>query len=361
MPFFPDIHNLSPASARLCLCVERFLLTLGLKRGTRLLAAVSGGSDSTALVFVLCLLAQRLDLRIFALTVDHGLLPEAGAVAARVSAQCAEFGIDCVSRKVDVLGLAGREHLGIEEAGRKLRYELLEDERAAREAEYSVLGHHSGDLAEDVLMRLTRGAGWPALGGMKARDDRRRLLRPLLFVKPRDLEALLLECGLDWFEDPGNADLRFKRNRLRHTVLPLLLKENPSLDKKIGELWRLAQIDGDYWEEILDELLQKHPWRMDACCLTLPRELLRGRHPAVRLRLYHRALSIFSRVSITGRRRQARADTLLALDAALAKGRGNARFQLPGGVEAHLAGGAVVFYLKTAKGMDCHAHFAGSQ
>ena len=164
MPSPADIHDLSPASARLCLSVERFLRGLGVNRGERLVAAVSGGADSLALVLVLHILALRLDLRISALTVDHGLLPEAASIAARVVEQCAALGVDCGSQKADVSGLAVKERLGIEEAGRKLRYRLLEEERSAKGAQYIALGHHRADLAEDVLMRLARH--WLArLGG----------------------------------------------------------------------------------------------------------------------------------------------------------------------------------------------------
>ncbi|MDR2572927.1 MAG: tRNA lysidine(34) synthetase TilS [Desulfovibrio sp.] len=323
--------------------MERFLRGLGLTQGERLVAAVSGGADSLALVLVLRILAPRLDLHISALTVDHGLLPEAAFIAARVTEQCATLGIDCVSQKADVSGLAVRERLGIEEAGRKLRYRLLEEERSAKGAQYIALGHHRADLAEDVLMRLTRGTGWPGLGGMDARDDKRHLLRPLLFTDPRALRDILRECRISWFEDPSNADQRFKRNRIRHTILPSLKKENPSLEYCLARLWRLAQTDRDYWEKILDALTDKIRWNAKDEEISLPTELLHDLHAAIRLRLYLRVLSLLTDTAAENRHTgQARADTLLALDAALERGRGNACFQLPGGVEARLNKGAVI-------------------
>ncbi|MDR2054636.1 MAG: tRNA lysidine(34) synthetase TilS [Desulfovibrio sp.] len=339
----PDIHNLSPASARLCLSVERFLPSLGLGKGARLLAAVSGGADSMALVLILRILAPRMGLRVSALTVDHGILPEAGSVAAMAVRQCAALGVGCALKKADVSGLADRERLGLEEAGRKLRYRLLEEERVAEKADYVALGHHNADLAEDVLMRFTRGAGWPALGGMQARNAQRRLVRPLLFIKPQPLRAILRECRIDWFEDPSNSDLRFKRNRMRHTILPALRKENPSLDHAVARLWQFAQTDRDYWEKTLDALLKKVQWNADAPEVALPKGLLRGLHAAVRLRLYHKALSFLAGGDNGKRGTQARGGTLLALDAAYAEGRVNARVQLPGGVEARLDRDTVVF------------------
>jgi tRNA(Ile)-lysidine synthase len=342
--FPPDIRNLSPPSAKLCLSVERFFLSLGIRKNIRLLTAVSGGADSMSLVLILRFLERRLGLHVSALTVDHGLLPEAGSVAAMVVSQCEALGVGCTSKKTDVSGFADREGLGLEDAGRILRYRLLEEERAAEKADYVALGHHRADLAEDVLMRLTRGAGWPALGGMRARDDQRRLLRPLLFADPQPLRTLLRECRVDWFEDPSNSDLRFKRNRTRHVVLPALRKENPSIDSALARLWRLAQTDRDYWEKILDALLEKIRWNAEAQEAALPRGLLRGLHAAVRLRLYHRALSFFGANGKNGRRGiQARSCTLLSLDSAFAEGRSNLLFQLPGGVDARMDKDAIVF------------------
>ncbi|MDR1660055.1 MAG: tRNA lysidine(34) synthetase TilS, partial [Desulfovibrio sp.] len=108
-------------------------------------------------------------------------------------------------------------------------------------------------------------------------------------------------------------------------------------------LWQLARTDRDYWEKILDALLEKVRWNAEAQEATLPKDLLHGLHAAVRLRLYHRILSILAKGGNNGRGAQARSCTLLALDAALTKGRGNTRFQLPGGMEARLGKDAVVF------------------
>lgn len=366
MNFLPNLRCLSPASARMCLAVERFYLRqLALPRGTRLLLALSGGADSTALACILRILSPRLELELFALTLNHGLRSEADADARWAQALCARLGIPCACRRVDVARLAVAHGWGLEEAGRHARYALLEKERQAQKADFVVLGHHAGDLSEDVLLRLTRGAGWPALGGMAARDDARRLLRPLLFTKPQALRNLLKECALSWREDASNASPDFMRNRLRHTVLPLLRRENPALDRSMGVLWRLARWDADYWEKFLTEALSAHPWHEEnqdgLPALLLPRELLAGLHPAARLRLYLKAVRyLVQRKKLqkdeTPRSgAQARARTLLELDAALREGRGNSRFQLPGGIEARLRRGAVRFVQTGSSPEGCPA------
>ena len=181
------------------------------------------------------------------------------------------------------------------------------------------------------------------------------------------LRELLVECGIGWRKDASNQSRHCKRNRLRLDVLPLLREENPSLDRTLHDLWQMARLDEDYWNTALDAALADHPWVVggsepelrkseeaaEGPRLTLPAKLLAGLHPAARLRLYVRAVRFLCRPAaedgdegsdssgqIHG---QARARTLLALDDALAKGRGNTRFQLPGGLEAYLKGGSIVF------------------
>lgn len=356
----PTLQTLPPAAARLCLEVERFCLSrLGLARGSRLLLALSGGADSTALALVLHLLAPRLGLTLHALSVDHGLRAESTQDADFVVKLCNSLNIPCTVRQADVHRLAASDKIGIEDAARKLRYALLEQERAAVGADFIALGHHAADVSEDVLLRLTRGTGWPALGGMAARDNDRRLLRPLLATDAKALKELLVECGIAWCEDASNQSRQYKRNRLRLDVLPLLRQENPSLDRTVHDLWHMARLDEDYWNTTLDAALAVHPWLVlpeaseNGPSLTLPAKLLAGLHPAARLRLYVRAVRYLCRATAENADEdsdsagqlhgQARARTLLSLDEALANGRGNTRFQLPGGLEAYLKGGSIVF------------------
>lgn len=347
----PTLQRLPPALARLCLGVDRFCRRgLGLAPGSRLLLALSGGADSTALAVLLCLLGPRLGLSLLALCVDHGLRPESREDARHVQRVCQWLGIPCRVRREDVAARAREWGCGLEDAGRRVRYALLEEERAAVRADWIALGHHAGDLSEDVLLRLMRGAGWPGLAGMAAQDEGRRLLRPLLFTEPGELRSLLRHLDVPWREDASNTSLAFRRNRLRHEVLPLLRRENPALGRCCATLHRLGQLDGEFWEETLDAALAAHPWEEaeegGVPVLILPSALLAGLHPAGRLRLYVRALRALGQTS--GAHGQPRAATLLALDDALREGRGNTRFQLPGGMEAMVRGGSIRF-TKTAQ------------
>lgn len=343
----PELQTLPSRLARLCLDVERFCRDgLHMADGKSWLLAVSGGADSTALLCIMALLAPRHDWQLHVATVDHQLRPESAEDAAFVARLCQDWRIPCRILTADVARLARQDGLGTEEAARLARYALLEQARLSCGATAILLGHHRSDVAEDQLLRFLRGTGWPALGGMRAEDAERHLLRPLLRTDNRALKELLHHCGILWREDSSNADTRYTRNRLRHTVLPLLRQENPRLEEACLHLWELAGIDGDYWQQELERHLAHTPWQEASGSITLPRALLRGAHAALRLRLYHRAVARLARLSGG----QARSATLLALDQAWQDGRGGTTFQLPGNIMAHLKGGSIRFYVENRQG-----------
>lgn len=339
----PKLQTLPSRLARLCLDVERFCRdSLKMADGKTWLLAVSGGADSTALLCILVSLAPRHDWQLHVATVDHQLRLESARDAAFVAGLCRDWRIPCRILTADVPRLARQDGLGTEEAARLARYALLEQARRVCGATAVLLGHHRSDVAEDQMLRFLRGTGWPALGGMRAEDAERHLLRPLLRTDSRALKDLLQHCGILWREDASNADTRYTRNRLRHTLLPLLRQENPRLEEACLNLWDLAGIDGDYWQQELERQLVRTPWQEAPGSITLPRALLRGAHAALRLRLYHRAVARLARLSGG----QARSATLLALDQAWQEGRGGTTFQLPGNIMAHLKGGSIRFYVE---------------
>jgi len=177
-----------------------------------------------------------------------------------------------------------------------------------------------------VLLRLVRGTGWPGLGGMPAVDPQRRILRPLLMTERQDIDAFLAELGVLPVRDPSNHDPAYRRNRLRHDVLPLLRAENPALGESVRSLWDLARCDADYWSRQLDGL---HSRNGREAPIAIPARTLRGLHRAARLRLYKRMLDRLG----PG---QPLAACLIALDEAWRAGRGGACVQFPGGKTARI-------------------------
>ena len=316
------LQDLPPKAARLCLEVERFVsaeLRVDLA-GCTALVGLSGGADSTALLLILHYLAPRLGCSVTAVHLDHALRPESAADAMFCTELCAALGVELHTRRTDVAALARERSAGLEEAGREARYALFAELLADHDGGWVLTAHQLDDLSEDVLMRLTRGTGWPELGGMRARDAARRVLRPLLLI-PRDAIIIFLnELGAPWREDASNADPAFLRNRMRSRMLPLIRDENPGFGHAVARLWRLARLDEDWLNAELaavDAQGQK----------VLPREALDAMHPALRLRAFKAALEAAGPGQPLG-------ENLMRLEEAWAARRVGAVLQFPGGKTA---------------------------
>ncbi len=327
---FPEkLQDLHPECARLCLDVERFVTQdLGADlTGKRLVAALSGGSDSTALLLVFHYLAERNNFTLIAAHFNHLLRPEAEYESWFVQRMAESLGLTYRSEARDVRAHALEFKLGLEEAGRALRYGFLERLRGEMQADYILLGHHLDDLTEDILLRLVRGAGWPALGGMPGSDSIRGILRPFLLTPKSRLIEFLVDLDTTWAEDASNQDTHFARNRMRYDVVPMLTRENPNLGQSMARLWRQAELDRGFFESEIQGLLDTAlspvtPFKRNRRMLLLD-EPLRKAHPAMRLRVFKRVLERQGPGQVL-------ADTLLQLETAFAQPRIGAALQFPG-------------------------------
>ncbi len=188
--------------------------------GAPLVVAFSGGPDSTALLLGLRMLAPELGCRPIAVHVDHRLDAGSGSraeAAAIIAARLETPFRLLVALPADEPRTKGE---GREAAARRLRYRLLEGERAARGARWVLTAHHADDQAETVLLRLAHGSGLAGLAGMRERHG--TILRPLLRLSREQLAAAVEAAGLEPVDDPTNDDLAVPRNRLRHRLIPAL-------------------------------------------------------------------------------------------------------------------------------------------
>ncbi|MEM7517063.1 MAG: tRNA lysidine(34) synthetase TilS, partial [Planctomycetota bacterium] len=179
----------------------------------KLAVAVSGGSDSMALLDLMLWQGREVGFDVRAVTVDHGLRPEAKDEIAHVAAFCQARGI-----RHDLLTWDGWDGTGnLQSKARKARYALIRTWAARRGVDYVALGHTRDDQAETVLMRLARSSGVDGLAGMPERFERGGLtfIRPLLSQSRDELREYLRHTGIDWCEDPSNEDDSFERVRAR--------------------------------------------------------------------------------------------------------------------------------------------------
>ncbi|MEN9705465.1 MAG: hypothetical protein RLZZ393_1344 [Pseudomonadota bacterium] len=207
--------------------------------------AWSGGADSTALLAALVELRDAAVARgtspvpLRAIHVDHGLQPASVHFRSQCRRLARSWRVPLSIRSVVVDVFPGRS---IEEAARDARYAALR--QALRPGECLLSAQHAGDQLETFLLQALRGAGVAGLASMpeSVAFGEGRLLRPLLTLSRDALLAYLRARGVDWTEDPTNADLRFDRNYLRRVVLPPLLARWPSAALTIARSARHAAV-----------------------------------------------------------------------------------------------------------------------
>ncbi len=185
----------------------------------RLAVAVSGGSDSLALLVLLADWAKNGGPEVSAVTIDHGLRANSAAEAEAVAAHCAGSGIkhDCV-KWTDWDGTGN-----LPDQARRARYRLLAEWAEAAGIGHVALGHTADDQAETFLMRLSREAGVDGLSAMSAtrRQGRVVFCRPALRITRQELRDVLTSRGLGWIDDPTNADEAYERVRARQVMAAL--------------------------------------------------------------------------------------------------------------------------------------------
>jgi tRNA(Ile)-lysidine synthase len=185
----------------------------------RLGVAVSGGGDSLALLHLMHDWARANGSDLRAVTVDHGLRAAAPQEARQVARICADLGI-----VHETLRWSGWDQSGnLQAEARRARYRLMADWAAGHGLQGLALGHTLDDQAETVLMRLARGSGVDGLSAMAAvrNDLGMRWLRPLLAIRRDELRAFLTGAGIDWLDDPSNADTQFDRVKTRQALAQL--------------------------------------------------------------------------------------------------------------------------------------------
>lgn len=190
--------------------------------GARVLVALSGGADSTALLVALASIAPERELELHAAHLNHRLRgADSDADAAFVAALCKRLRVPLVTARWGTR--ARMRHRGIsgENGLRTLRREFLDGAATRVDAGCIATAHTADDQLETLLLRLMRGTGLRGLGGMRPRAG--HWIKPLLELTRAELEADLRGARQPWREDASNADPAFARNRVRHGVVPALL------------------------------------------------------------------------------------------------------------------------------------------
>ena len=229
--------------------------------GQHLLVAVSGGSDSVALLSLLHRLRSPWRLTLTAVHYKYGLRgSESESDQEFVRALCREIEVPLHTKRLDVQSSPRRT--SVQEAARDLRYGAMAEMAEQVKADRVALGHTADDQAETVLLWLLRGSGLSGLSGMPAMREG-RFIRPLYDTRRSELLSYLHETGLSFREDSSNAKPLYLRNRIRREILPTLQRVVPSSLQAICRLADICREDDIYLGQHVTQLGQGKVTRLD--------------------------------------------------------------------------------------------------
>ena len=218
--------------------MRRFTSAL-ISRKDSVLVGLSGGEDSVCLLHFLQYLSKEKHFALAAVHINHGLRgKEADADEQFCKQLCASLDIDLFVKKVDARAVAEKYHLSPEHGARKARYLAYQQIAKKWGATKLALGHHLDDQAETILLNLLRGIKVQGLTGIPLRRplcSGVEIVRPLLCVSREQITAYVKQNKLTYVTDQTNFDDAFRRNWVRHTLLPLLEEKQPQIKQHLAQ------------------------------------------------------------------------------------------------------------------------------
>lgn len=217
--------------------------------GDGVVAAVSGGADSVAMLLALNLLREELGIDLRVLHVNHGLRgEESDRDEALVAETAGRLGIPGEAVRIDLKAEAGEDKRSLQELAREVRYRKLEE--AAERWGFSriAVGHNADDQVETILENLLRGSGIDGLSGIPYK--RGRIIRPLLEVPRREIEEFLGREQVNFCVDSSNLKTVYLRNRVRLELVPLLKQYNPNLTATLHRTAAALREDASLLEQL---------------------------------------------------------------------------------------------------------------
>ena len=230
--------------------IRRYNLPL---TGRTVAVGVSGGADSMALLHVLLELKDEYKLNVIACHVNHGIRGEtADRDEMFVIKECEKLGVEVHVLSADVPGGAEREHLGVEEYGRRLRYEFF---NSVADDVIIATAHTLSDRCETLIFNITRGTSVKGICSIPAVRD--NIVRPLIDCTRDEIEKYCADNSIEYITDETNFEDIYSRNRIRLNVIPELKKLNPSLEKSFFRLICNAEEENDFISELSKQITDK--------------------------------------------------------------------------------------------------------
>lgn len=232
--------------------------------GNSIVAGVSGGADSVALLMVMLELKEEYHLEVSVVHVNHGIRGrEAKKDEEYVKRLCKTYNLPFFLYEGSVPELSKKWQMSEETAGRKFRYQCFFDAANKTGASCIATAHHMGDQAETVLFHMARGSNLAGAAGIRPvsvigeKEEGIRIIRPLLCCEKEEITAYLKQQCIKWCEDATNADDSYTRNKIRNRILPALKEINNKSIIHIAEFASEILEYEEFFNHIVEEYMLK--------------------------------------------------------------------------------------------------------
>jgi tRNA(Ile)-lysidine synthase len=220
------------------------------------LLAVSGGVDSMVMLHLFARLRERMNLRLSVLHVNHQLRGEESIEDEKFVMEMSDYyRIPFSCERIDVMSYSHELGLSKQLAARILRYECFERVRLKIDAGAVATAHHANDNAETVLLNIIRGTGIHGLAGIPPKREPGCIIRPLLFATREEIEAYAAEQGVKYRNDSSNRSLAYRRNELRHNVLPVMQKRHADIVRTLNHIADTMQDVNKKMRTVIDKTM----------------------------------------------------------------------------------------------------------
>lgn len=257
-------------------------------RSQGVVAAVSGGPDSVAMLHILKELAESLNFWIVSAHLDHGLRPEAEDEALFVREMCENIGIAHYSTNVDVRRIAKEIKFSVEHAGRIARYEYLEKVRAEVKADLIATAHHRGDKIETFLLRLLKGSSVQGLHGIAMK--RGKLIRPMIGTKKEEILDFLNSRNIEYVTDKTNFINDTDRNYVRNRIIPVIERGFQGYESPLERTIDLVGKENAFLDKLAQEAYEKGVSHIDKHAIQFNIDTLRSMDAVILSRLLIKGL-----------------------------------------------------------------------
>lgn len=224
--------------------------------GDKILLGVSGGPDSLFMLNILNELKIDLQIEIVVAHVNHMIRKEADEEEQFVKTFCEKIGVDFYSKRIEVEQYANNKKIGLEEAGRKVRYEFFEEVCNKVNANKIAVAHNKNDKVETIIMHALRGSGISGLQGIQAKTN--KIIRPIIEVERQNIEEYCKQNNLEARIDKSNFDNTYTRNKIRNVVIPYIKEEfNPNIIETMTRLSEVIAEENAFLNKLVQEEYQK--------------------------------------------------------------------------------------------------------